>query len=73
MEWYHADPKVGSGYMLVQGTGLFIGDADIELGQMFAQTILNEGFHVVCGYCEYEGQNALEVRFTTEPNTIYFQ
>ena len=73
MEWFHAEDKVGSGLMMVNGSGLFTGDADIELGQIFAQNMVNEGFHVTCGYGEYEGQTALEVRFTTEPNKIYFQ
>ena len=52
MEWFHAEDKVGSGLMMVNGSGLFTGDADIELGQIFAQNMVNEGFHVTCGYGE---------------------
>ena len=73
MEWYHADPKVGSGMMMINGSGLFTGDADIQLGQIFAQNMVNEGFRVTCGYGEYDGESALEVRFTTDPNAVFFQ
>ena len=71
MEWYHADPKVGSGVMIVNGSGLFTGEADIELGKRFAEIVSNEGFYVTIAYGEYEGEDAMEVRYTTESNAVF--
>ena len=71
MEWYHADPKVGSGVMIINGSSVFTGEKDIELGRMFAETLKNEGMYVTVGYGDFEGEEAMEVRFTTEPNMVF--
>ena len=69
MEWYHAPETIGT--FLINGSGLFTGEADIELGKLFVESMLNDGFHVTCGYGDYEGEEAMEVRFTTEPNSFF--
>ena len=71
MEWSHADPKAGSGTMLLQGSGLFVGEKDINLGEIFIQTLINEGLYVTYAYGKYNDKDALEVNFTTESNTIF--
>ena len=62
-----------TGTFLLNGEGIFTGEADILLGEQFAETILNEGLHIdkIYGHSE-EGEDALLVSFTYEPNAALF-
>lgn len=66
MEWYRSVSKLGMFFL--EGEGTFTGEEDIITGRQFAETLLNEGFHVAVAYGHTEeGEAAMKIKFTTLP------
>lgn len=69
MQWYKSESKLGM--LHVEGEGFFTGE-DMIIGEQFRETLLNEGYFVTTEYGISEQlENAMKIRFTTEPKTIF--
>lgn len=69
MQWYNLESRLG--FLHVEGEGLFTGK-DIVIGEQFRETLLNEGYSVTTEYgLSEELENAMKIKFTTEPKTIF--
>ena len=69
MQWFPSESELGM--FIVEGEGFFTG-VDIQIGEAFKETLLNEGLHVSVEYGVTEQkEQAMKIKFTTQSNTIF--